>query len=183
MLDKMETRRGHLGVTVEHSEGKSGESVVAISRFLCGSPQLCRLRTEGLVPMSKYWTYRSHAGDIGPISLVAYCRQMFGFLHCFIGWLERETGYGPTDRSAGVLWIVLGALFLGSNDSVQLCRWLVKGCHVWGLPVGRVRRAYMDWRGKRTCRVDQVFPLQGVHRFESPWLSDMSNRLFVVAIK
>jgi hypothetical protein len=27
------------------------------------------------------------------------------------------------------------------------------------------------------------FPLQGVHRFESPRLSDMSNRLFVVAIK
>jgi hypothetical protein len=27
------------------------------------------------------------------------------------------------------------------------------------------------------------FPLQGVHRFESPRLSDMSNRLFVVSIK
>jgi hypothetical protein len=26
------------------------------------------------------------------------------------------------------------------------------------------------------------FPLQGVHRFESPRLSDMSNRLFVVVI-
>jgi hypothetical protein len=26
------------------------------------------------------------------------------------------------------------------------------------------------------------FPLQGVHRFESPRLSDMSNRLFVAVI-
>jgi hypothetical protein len=179
----METRWGHLGVTVEHSEGKGGESVVAISRFLCGSPQLCRLRTKGLVPVSKYWTYRSHAGDIAPVSLVPYCRQMFGFLHCFIGWLGRETGYGPTDRSAGVLWIVLGAFFLGSSDSVQLCWWLMKGCHVQGLPTGRVRRAYMDWRGKRMCRVGRVFSLQGVHRFESSRFSDMSNRLFVAPIK
>jgi hypothetical protein len=39
---------------------------------------------------------------------------MFGFLHCFIGWLGREIGYGPTDRSAGVLWIVSGALLSGA---------------------------------------------------------------------
>jgi hypothetical protein len=54
MLDKIETGRGHLGVSVEHSEGKGGESVVAILRFLYGSPRLCWLRTEGLVPVSKY---------------------------------------------------------------------------------------------------------------------------------
>jgi hypothetical protein len=30
---------------VEHSEGKGGESVVAIPRFLCDSPHPCRLRT------------------------------------------------------------------------------------------------------------------------------------------
>jgi hypothetical protein len=54
MLDKTETGRGYLGGLVEHSKGKGGKSVVAIPRFLCGSPRLCRLRTEGLVPVSKY---------------------------------------------------------------------------------------------------------------------------------
>jgi hypothetical protein len=39
---------------VEHSEGKGGENAMAILRFLCGNPCLCRLRTEGLVPVSKY---------------------------------------------------------------------------------------------------------------------------------
>jgi hypothetical protein len=53
-VDKNEDRRGHLGGSVEHSKGKGRESVVAILRFLCGSPRLCRLRTEGLVPVSKY---------------------------------------------------------------------------------------------------------------------------------
>jgi hypothetical protein len=54
MLDKIETGWGHLSGSVEHLKGKGGESVVAILRFLCASPHLCRLRTEGLVPMSKY---------------------------------------------------------------------------------------------------------------------------------
>jgi hypothetical protein len=65
----METGRGQLEGLVEHSEGKGGESVVAILRFLYGSPRLCRLRTKWLVPMSKYRTYRSHTGDMGPVSL------------------------------------------------------------------------------------------------------------------
>jgi hypothetical protein len=51
---KMETGQGHLGGPVEHSEGKGGESAVAIPRFLCDSPRMCRLRTEGLVSVSKY---------------------------------------------------------------------------------------------------------------------------------
>jgi hypothetical protein len=54
MLDKMETGWGHLGGSVKHLEGKGGENVVAILRFLYGSPRLCRLRTEVLVPVSKY---------------------------------------------------------------------------------------------------------------------------------
>jgi hypothetical protein len=54
MLDKIETRQGHLGEPVEHLEGKGGDSAMSILRFLCGSPYLCRLRIEGLVPMSKY---------------------------------------------------------------------------------------------------------------------------------
>jgi hypothetical protein len=33
-----------------------------------------------------------------------------------------------------------------------------KACHVRGPLAGSVRRTYVDWRGKRTCRVGQVFP-------------------------
>jgi hypothetical protein len=54
MLDKNGDWAGPLGGSVEHSEGKGGESVMAILRFLCGSPRLCRLRTEGFIPVSKY---------------------------------------------------------------------------------------------------------------------------------
>jgi hypothetical protein len=68
MLDRMKTGQSQLGGPVEHSEEKGGESVVAILRFLCGIPHLCRLRTERLVPVSKYRTYQSHASDMGLVS-------------------------------------------------------------------------------------------------------------------
>jgi hypothetical protein len=48
--------------------GRSGSGDVA-SRHLQGcSPHLCRLRTVQLAPVNKYWTYRSHAGDMSPVS-------------------------------------------------------------------------------------------------------------------
>jgi hypothetical protein len=68
MSDKTETGQGQLAGPVEHSKGKGGESDVTILRFLCGSPCLCRLRTEGLIPASKYQTYQSHASDMCAIS-------------------------------------------------------------------------------------------------------------------
>jgi hypothetical protein len=39
----------------------------------------------------------------------------------------------------------------------------------------------LAWEAYMSCWLG--FPLQGVHRFESTRLSDMSNRLFVAAIK
>jgi hypothetical protein len=41
--------------------------------------------------------------------------RSLAYTYCFIGWLGRETGYGSMDQSAGVLWIVSGALFLRSS--------------------------------------------------------------------
>jgi hypothetical protein len=52
---------------------------------------------------------------MGPISLVARYQQMFVFLHYFIGWLRRETGYGPVNRLAGVLWIMSGVVTLSNS--------------------------------------------------------------------
>jgi hypothetical protein len=169
---------GPLGGKWRPSAGKVREWY-AQSRHLQGcSLCLCLLRTNGLAPVSKYWTYRSHASDMGLVSLVVYCRQIFDFLHCFIAWLGREARYEPIDRSVGVLWIVSEALFLRSSDSIQLRRWLMEGCHVRGPPAGSVRRAYMDWLGKRTCRVDQVFPytvyIDSNHRGSRIWVTACS---------
>jgi hypothetical protein len=67
--------------------------------YLCGSPRLCWLSIDGLVPVRKYWMYQSHASNMGPISLVACCRQMFG-LSTLLKWLSWERNWG---RSHGPL--------------------------------------------------------------------------------
>jgi hypothetical protein len=71
--------------------------------------------------------------------------------------LGEKLGDGPADHSAG-LGVVSGDFFSGAVGSIQRCWWLAKGCHIRGPPVGSIRWAYVDWRGKRTCRVGQVFP-------------------------
>jgi hypothetical protein len=48
--------------------------------------------------------------------------------------------------------------FSGAVGFVQICRCLMNGCHVRGPPTGIICQAYVDWRGKRTCRVGWVFP-------------------------
>jgi hypothetical protein len=48
--------------------GKVGEWVVASQHLQGCSPHLCQLRTVRLAPASKYWTYRSHDGDMSPVS-------------------------------------------------------------------------------------------------------------------
>jgi hypothetical protein len=81
------------------SVGKVGECDVT-SRHLQGcSPCLCRLRADGLAPVSKYWTYWLHAGDMGLVNLVAYHQQVLG-LSTLLQWLCWERNWG---RSRGPL--------------------------------------------------------------------------------
>jgi hypothetical protein len=84
------------------------------------SPRLCRLRTDSLALANKYWTYQSRAGDVGPVSLVAWCQQKLVFSPLLLGCSRREAGYEPADRSVGVLWVGSGALLLESSGSALL---------------------------------------------------------------
>jgi hypothetical protein len=52
-MDNLRPGRAIRGL-LEHSEAKGGENAVAILGFLCDSPRLCRFKTEGMVPVSKY---------------------------------------------------------------------------------------------------------------------------------
>jgi hypothetical protein len=64
--------------SVEHSEGKGRESVVAILRFLCGSPCSCRLRTVSFWPrwqalscvLTTYWVF------MRPDKLSSFCNYL-----------------------------------------------------------------------------------------------------------
>jgi hypothetical protein len=96
--------------------------------------------------------------------------------------LEKKLRRVPQTTQSG--WgVESGALFLESGVSVHRYWWLYerlphtwtahRKC-TWGVR-GLARKAYVScWSG---------FSLHGVHRFESLRLSDVSNRLFVAAIK
>jgi hypothetical protein len=77
---------------------KVGEWFVESQHLQCCSPHLCQLRTNGLALMSKYWTYRSHVGDMGLVSLVAYCQQRVR-LPPLLQWLALERNWVRTHGS------------------------------------------------------------------------------------
>jgi hypothetical protein len=64
--------------------------------------------------------YRSHTGDMGPVSLVVDCQQELDFSALLFSCCGREAGYGSADRMVVVLWIVSGALLLGCSESIQI---------------------------------------------------------------
>jgi hypothetical protein len=151
-------RVGSLGGKGRQLIRKVGEWYVERRHLQGCSLRLCRLRTDGVgtrekvlnVPITCWWYGPSKPSNL--LSIDAWLCP-----HCFIGWFERETGYGSTDRSTDMLWIMPRAPFLESSDPAQLCWRLMKCCHIRGPPAGSVRRAYVDWHGKRMCRVDGVF--------------------------
>jgi hypothetical protein len=156
--------------------------IVAATVTLRVLHRLCRLRTDGLAPTSKYWTYRSHAGDMSPVRLVVGYRQKLDFF-TLLHWLLWERRWVRTRRSVGrgtvdyvrspssrVQWIC-------SNLLTTVCKVAICG--------PREIRMVIDhtWTEHGKCVACwSGFPLQRVHQFKSPWLSDMSNRLFVAVI-
>jgi hypothetical protein len=184
----METGRGHLGGSVEHSEGKGGESVVAILRFLCGSPCLCRLRTEGLVPVSKYWTYQSHASVYGPSKPSSLLSIEDGFtLTASMTTLGEKLGIDPRIGQPACCGLCQELIFSGAVTLSIVVDDFTKGCHMRRLPAESVHGVYVDWRRKCMCHVDWVFPCRVYNDsncHDSPiwvtaysWLPSSSNLL------
>jgi hypothetical protein len=91
-------RVGPLGGKGKQLVGQVGEWYVKSRHLQDYSPHLCRLWTDGLAPTSKYWMYRSHASDMGPVSLVACHQQKLG-LSLMLHWLAWERNWVRTHGS------------------------------------------------------------------------------------
>jgi hypothetical protein len=72
--------------------------------------------------------------------------------------LGEKLGMDPCIGQSACYGLCQKPFFSGAVGSIQICRWLVRGCHIWGLPTGSVRRVYVDWHEKRMCHIDRVFP-------------------------
>jgi hypothetical protein len=149
---------GPLGGSVEHLEGKDEESVVGILRFLCGCPCLCWLRTEGLVSVSKYWTYLSHVGVYGP-SKPSSQLSTEGWLSPLFHWLLLERSWVWTHESVSrhIVDCVRSPPSWGSG-SIQICWQLYEKLlyvdHVRYVWSRAIRRPSVE----SVWRVGRIFP-------------------------
>jgi hypothetical protein len=69
--------------------------------------------------------------------------------------------------------------FSGAVDLFKYVDDYAKGCYALTAWDTYDMEPYVDWAWD-VCGMLVKFPLLGVHQFESPQLSDISNRLFVV---
>jgi hypothetical protein len=128
---------------------------------------------------SKYWTYWLHIGVMGPVNWCSlFINICLAFNTASIAVLGEKLGGGPADHSVG-LGVVSGVLFL---ESSRVRPTLLIACErlprMWTARRKRTRGVRgLAWESYVSCI--SGFPLQGVHQFESPWLSDTRNRLFV----
>jgi hypothetical protein len=95
--------------------GRSGSGMWQADTSKVIGPALCQLRTDELATASKYWMYRSHAGDMSPVSLIVGHRQKLG-LCPLLHWLVRERSWVWTRGSVSRRAVdCVGSPFFGSS--------------------------------------------------------------------
>jgi hypothetical protein len=141
------------------------------------SPYLCRLRTDGLAPASKYGTYWSHAHDISLVNRCSiFINRSLAQAYCFNGSIGRETGWHTcrlgSQRAADCVRSRFSRVQYDLSNSIG---------SAWNVATGTTHRQCTSGvRGqaqKAYMSFVSGFPLQCVHRFELSWLLDMSNHL------
>jgi hypothetical protein len=159
---------GALRWKVETVVGKVREWYVESWHFQGCSPRLCRLRTNGLTHTIKYWMYGSHTDNMDPVSIVADRQQKVGFIPTTsLVDSGEKLGMDPRIDQPACCGLCREPFFSGAvvllnsiDDYVKVCYALI----AWDTyDLG----PYMDWAWD-VYGVLVRFPLQGVHRFESP---------------
>jgi hypothetical protein len=96
------------------------------------SPRLCRLRTDGLTPVIKYWTYRSHVDVYVPSKPSSHHQQILGFAPTasMVGSREKLGTDPQIGQSVccGLCWEPFFSRAVALLNSVDD---FVKGCYMW----------------------------------------------------
>jgi hypothetical protein len=116
---------------------------------------------------------------MGPVNLVVGHRQELS-LRPLLHWLVWERSWVRTRGSVSRRAVdCVGSTFSQEQWDLSKSVGTSRKVATYGDRPQEVYAGHM-WTGVGSVRVVLVgFPLQGVHRFESPRLSDMSNHLFV----
>jgi hypothetical protein len=72
--------------------------------------------------------------------------------------MGEKLGTGPWIGQPVCCGLCQKPFFSGAVNLLKSVDDCAKGYHIRGQPVGSIRQAYVDWRGKCMCHVGRVFP-------------------------
>jgi hypothetical protein len=135
------------------------ESGYVASQHLQGcSHRLCQIRTVRLAFATKYWTYRSHTGDMGPVSLVVDCQHSLTFPHCSLHVMGEKLSTDPRIRWPSCCRLCQEPFFLGAVDLFKFVDDCMKDCYMWTAWDTYGRGPYADWAWKACGVLVEFFP-------------------------
>jgi hypothetical protein len=173
---------GALGKKCRPSVGKVGEWFME-SRHLQGcSLRLCRLRTNGLAPASKYWMYRSHAGVYGPIKPSGrLLTEAWLFPTVSLAVVGERLGTDSWIGQPTCCGMCRELFFMGAVDLFKSVDDCVKGCYMWTTWDMYGRGSYAD-RAWKACGVLVGFSPVGCTLIQITAALRYEYRLFVAVI-
>jgi hypothetical protein len=117
------------------------------------SLRLCRLRTDVLVPASKYWTYQSHAG-VYELSKPSIWLSIEGWLFstASLAVLGEKLGTDPWIGQPSYCGLYREPFFSGAVDLLKSVDDFTKGCYMWIMWDTHGQGPYAD-RARKVCGV------------------------------
>jgi hypothetical protein len=174
-------RAGSLDEKWRPSVEKNGEWYMESCHLQVYSPRLCRLRTDRLAP---------RASIERTDRILIYGPSKPSSLSSTEAWLNPTTLLVGLGEKLG-MYPLIGQLvycglcqepfFSGAVESVQIYRWLVKGCYAWTTWDTYGRWPYVDWAWK-VCGVLVGFSPAGCTSIRIVVTLEYEYRLFVAVI-
>jgi hypothetical protein len=131
------------------SVGNVGEWYVESQHLQGCSPHLCRLRTDGLALASKYWTCRSHAGDMGHGKSSSWLpTKNCLFPTASLAIMGEKMGMDPRIRRSSSCRLCWEPFFSGEVDLYKSVDNFMKGWYMWTTWDMYGQWSYADWAWK-----------------------------------
>jgi hypothetical protein len=160
---------------------KVGEWYVE-SRYLKGcSPHLCRLRTDRLAPVSKFWTYQSHAGIWPSKPSSRLSTEAWLFSTASLTVVGEKLGTDPWIGQPSCCGLCQEPFFLGAVDLFKSVDGYAKGYYTWTMSDTYGRWSYVNW-GWIACGMLVEFFLTGCISIRIAVTLGYEYRLFVTVI-
>jgi hypothetical protein len=89
------------------------------------------IKDRSVGPREQVLTYRSHAGDMSPVSLVVDCQQELTFPHYSLAVMGEKLGTDPLIGRSSCCGLCREPFFSGAVDLFKSVDDCMKDCYMW----------------------------------------------------